>query len=98
MTDEGPIYQVRKLETCKACKGTGWIWDPHCEECGRKISEKEMAVLDRNNELPCGHPVNRLLEEYRCTECEDGKIESWISLEQALRELHDSQHPALSHQ
>ena len=87
-------YLIRKIETCETCKGTGWIEHPHCMICGWYVEPKEMEHLHHNYELLCGHSVDKLAEEYQCTECDGkGKIETWIPLADALKELGVSMHP-----
>ena len=78
-------YLVRKTGTCAKCEGKGHYYHPHCPKCGWVVTERELAILDRNKDMVCGHLVSEFAEETWCEECDgQGQVEQWVSLQDAL--------------
>ena len=92
-------YLIRKIETCPACQGSGFVQNLDWAEINRAHSEwmearsiKTFTDEARANwewrikkRWPYGNPPP---EEGECCECEGtGKIETWVSLQDALRAI-----------
>jgi hypothetical protein len=92
-------YLVRKIETCRTCKGEKILFNPHW----KRIKRENIEWSNKNNvpilslksaddwsrrikeQWPDGYPPP---EVEPCHECEgEGKTETWIDLEDALREV-----------
>jgi len=92
-------YLVRKIETCPVCKGEKHLIDPDWQRINRENNEwmqdhhiptfTDAAQADWERRIKETWPYHKPPpEEYPCDECEgSGKIESWLSLADALREL-----------
>ena len=93
-------YFVRKVEQCPECNGEGVYYNPewaelneeHAHRCRNAAIDDRFAEFDKmvREKWPYGEPP----EELQCCECEGtGKIETWVSLKDALRELGVSLYP-----
>jgi hypothetical protein len=68
---------------CRMCKGLGYLDDPHCELCKRRIPADNEWWTAKEDEMPCGHLAGLHLKEFVvCLECWGrGKSFQWITLE-----------------
>ncbi len=92
-------YLVRKIETCADCEGEGVVGNQDWQEINQannkwmqehtegRFTDEALADWERRirEKWPHSKPPP---EEESCVECEgEGKIERWITLQQALAEL-----------
>lgn len=92
-------YLIRKIETCPECNGARFAINPHWarinrennewmeQHTGGRFTDEAHADWERRikEQWPYSDPPP---EEEPCCECEgDGKVESWVSLADALRDL-----------
>jgi hypothetical protein len=101
-------YLVRKIETCKDCDGEGYYYNPEWEEANAHFDALRASGLDNQDgrlweawrkhlkeKWPCGEPA----EELRCIECEgEGKIDTWVTLQEALYEVYGAPPSGAVHQ
>ena len=92
-------YLIRKIETCPQCRGDKYLSNPHWQRIcrdnaawmdahtGGRFTDEAEHDWKRRIEAQWPHQ-DPPPEEEPCYECEgEGKIETWIPLEQALVEL-----------